>query len=188
MGQMSNQETTLFECPCIGDDLTAKNRSGNPRFTLERLRVIVEQCSNPPQFRGVKTPITDLLDETRINPKDPRDKKDDKDKDNKRKLNARATEKKEKTEPKSDKTQQRPAHELPASFPKELKRPDLTATVDGKTIASEFQQKLYDDIRHANCVRCHAKGHARKSCKETAGKWEETFDQSKDKYWNGTLK
>ena len=106
VGQMSNQETTLFECPCIGDDLNAKDRSGNPRFTLERLRTIVEQCSNPPQFRGVKTPITDLLDETRTNPKDPRDKKDDKGGDNKRKLNARATEKKDKSEtPKSDKTQ-----------------------------------------------------------------------------------
>jgi hypothetical protein len=62
VGQMSSQETTLFECPCIGDDLNAKDRSGKPRFTLERLRVIVEQCSNPPQFRGVKTPITELLE------------------------------------------------------------------------------------------------------------------------------
>jgi hypothetical protein len=62
VGQMSNQETTLFECPCIGDDLNAKDRSGKPRFSLERLRVIVEQCSNPPQFRGVKTPITELLE------------------------------------------------------------------------------------------------------------------------------
>jgi hypothetical protein len=185
VGQMSNQETTLFECPCIGDDLNAKDRSGNPRFTLERLRGIVEQCSNPSQFRGVKPPITNLLEEPKINPKDPRDKKDDKDKDNKRKLNARANEKKD---DKSNKPLQRPAHELPASFPKGLKRPDLTATVDGKLIASEFRQKLYDDIRHGNCVRCHAKGHARASCKEPAGKWEKKFDKAKEAYWNGTLK
>jgi hypothetical protein len=39
-----------------------------------------------------------------------------------------------------------------------------------------------------NCVRCHAKGHARASCKEPAGKWEAKLDQEKDKYWAGTLK
>jgi hypothetical protein len=50
VGQMSHQETTLFECSCIGDDLNARDRSGNPRFTLERLRSKIESCSNPPQF------------------------------------------------------------------------------------------------------------------------------------------
>ncbi len=101
VGQMSNQETTLFECPCIGDDLNAKDRSGKSRFSLERLRVIVEQCSNSPQFRGVKTPITELLEQesTKTHTKEPRDKKDDR--NNKRKLNARANEKKD---TKSDKT------------------------------------------------------------------------------------
>ncbi len=63
VGQMSHQETTLFECPCIGDDLNARDRNGQPRFTLERLRAVVDACSNPPQIRGVKTPITELLDQ-----------------------------------------------------------------------------------------------------------------------------
>ncbi len=58
VGQMSAQETTLLECPCIGDDLNARDRSGNMRWTLKRLRAIIDLCSNPPQFRGVKTPIT----------------------------------------------------------------------------------------------------------------------------------
>jgi hypothetical protein len=103
--------------------------------------VIVEQCSNPPQFRGVKTPITELLEHepTKPHTKDARSKNDDK--DNQRKLDARAQEKKD---TKSDKTpSQRPAHELPSSFPSGLKRPDLTATVDGKHIASEFQRQLF---------------------------------------------
>jgi hypothetical protein len=29
VGQMSSQETTLFECPCIGDDLNERDRSGD---------------------------------------------------------------------------------------------------------------------------------------------------------------
>ncbi len=188
VGQISHQEVTLFECPCIGDDLNAKDRSGQPRFTLERLRAIIDACSNPPQFRGVKTPITELLDQESIkpNPKDPRDKKNE---DNKRKLNSRAGEKKgQPTDKKTNTPSKRPDHELPSSFPPGLKRPDLTATVDGETIASEFQRQLFDDIRHGNCVRCHSKDHARASCKQPAGKWEEKFDKDKGAYWTGTLK
>jgi hypothetical protein len=59
-GQMSTQETTVFEnCPSIGDDLSATNLRGTRRFTLDKIN---DACSNPPYFRGVKTPITDLLD------------------------------------------------------------------------------------------------------------------------------
>jgi hypothetical protein len=31
VGQMSAHETTLFECPCIGDDLNARTRAGKVR-------------------------------------------------------------------------------------------------------------------------------------------------------------
>jgi hypothetical protein len=106
------------------------------------------------------------------------------DKDNKRKLHTRATEKADAKTP----GKRPPPHELPGSFPAGLKRPDLTATVDGKTIASEFQRQLFDDIKHGNCVRCHSKDHVRSTCKEPAGRWETKFDENKDKYWLGTLK
>jgi hypothetical protein len=133
-----------------------------------------------------ETPITELLEQepTKTHTKDARDKKGDK--DNKRKLDARANEKKDAKSEK--KPSGRPAHELPSSFPAGLKRPDLTATVDGKNIASEFQRRVFDDIRHDNCIRYHAKDHTRASCKEPAGKWETKFDTEKDKYWAGTLK
>jgi hypothetical protein len=184
---MSAQETTLFECPCIGDDLNARDRSGNLRWTLERLRAIIDRCSNPPHFRGVKTPITELLEQevTKTLPTKTPNTSTQQDKDKKR-LNNRATEKATTPNPKA--AAKRPAHELPSSLPAGLKRPDLTATVDGKLIASEFQRQLFDDIKHGNCVRCHAKDHARATCKEPAGRWEAKFDENKDKYWAGTLK
>ncbi len=182
IGQMSAQELTLFEFPCIGDDLNVRDHSKKLRYTLERLKTVVDRCSNPPHFRGVKTPITKLLEPEPPKPnKGARDKKDDK--DYKGRLHSRASEKTTKTTDKK-----RPAHEHPSSFPPGLKRPDLKATVDGKTIASEFQQKLFDDIKHGNCVRCHSKEHLRSSCKEPVGKWEEKFDKDKEKYWLGTLK
>ena len=183
IGQMSAQELTLFEFPCIGDDLNVRDHSKKLRYTLDRLKLIVDRCSNPPHFRGVKTPITDLLEPEppKTNPRNARDKKDDK--DPKGRLQNRASERNPKTTDKK-----RPAHEHPSSFPQGLKRPDLKATVDGKTIASEFQQKLFDDIKHGNCVRCHSKEHLRSACKEPVGKWEEKFDKDKEKYWLGTLK
>jgi hypothetical protein len=187
VGQMSAQETTLFECPCIGGDLNVRDRSGNLRWTLERLRATIDRCSNPPQFRGVKTPITELLEQevTKALPPKNSNTNAQQDKDKKR-LNNRATEKATTPNPKS--ASKRPAHELPSSLPVGLKRPDLTATVDGKLIASEFQRQLFDDIKHGNCVRCHAKDHARSTCKEPVGRWEAKFDKNKDKYWAGTLK
>jgi hypothetical protein len=57
VGQMSAQETTVFDCPSIGDDLSAKDGRVRPKHTLERIkRSIDDDCSNPPHFCGVKTP------------------------------------------------------------------------------------------------------------------------------------
>jgi hypothetical protein len=191
VGQMSAQETTLFEFPCIGDDLNEKNRDEDPKFTLDSLRQIVDECSKPPAFRGVKTPITELLDQDTTKPSqkplkdNPRDK-GPKDKDNKGKLNSCATEKKGAPEGDKKGPSKLPAHERPSTFTQGLKRPDLNATVDGNKIVSEFQRQLYDDIAAGNCLRCHAITHSRASCKEPAGRWEAKFDSEKDKYWLGT--
>jgi hypothetical protein len=78
---MSAQETTVFDgCPSIGDDLLQKTVTGKPRFTLEKLKRTIVLCSNPPYFRGVSTPITDLLDLAESKP--PKQKRDQyKDKD-----------------------------------------------------------------------------------------------------------
>jgi hypothetical protein len=182
---MHAQETTLFECPCIEDGLNARNRSGHMKWTLDRLRTVIDSCSNPPQFRGVKTPITELLEQevmkaapTKVpNPQQEKDKT---------KLHSHATEKTPRTDPNN--LTKRPAHKLPSSLLAGLKRPDLTAIVDGKLIASNFQRQLFDDIKHGNCVRCHSKEHARATCKEPVGRWEAKFDENKNKYWLGTLK
>jgi hypothetical protein len=183
VGQMSHQETTLFECPCIDDDLNARRRAGNLIWTLERLHAVIDRCSNPPQFRGVKNPVMELLEQKVSKAITKPITNPQYDKDHKQKKQARAREKGD------SKTQtKRPSHELPSSFPAGLKHPDLNATVDGKNIASELQRQLYDDIKHGNCVRCHAKDHARAKCKEPAGRWETKFDEHKDKYWLGTLK
>ncbi len=144
---------------------------------------MIDACSNPPHFRGVKTPITELLEQEATTkgtpPKDPKTQ-------DKKKLQHHATSKTTTLSPKV--SAKRPAHELPSSLPAGRKRPDLTATVDGKLIASEFQRHLFDDTKHGNCVRCHAKDHARSTCKEPVGRWEAKFDENKDKYWAGTLK
>ncbi len=62
VGQLSAQETTVFDYPCIGCDLNETDRSERLVWTLDRLKRIVDQCFNPPAFRGVKTPITELLE------------------------------------------------------------------------------------------------------------------------------
>jgi hypothetical protein len=68
VGQMSAQETTIFEyCPSIGDDLSAKDARGRAKYTLDRIKRSIDDCSNPPHFRGVKTPVTDLLDQLEAN-------------------------------------------------------------------------------------------------------------------------
>jgi hypothetical protein len=186
VGQLSAQETTVFDSLCIGDDLNEKDKAGRYLWTLDRLKHIVDQCSNPPAFRGVKTPITELLnpEPAKSTPKQlPRDKGAS-NADPKRKLHARASEKTGHAE----KPSKLSPHERPAIFTKGLKRPDLKATADDHAIASEFQQKLYDDIVAGNCIRCHAQGHTRSACKEAAGRWEAKFDNEKEKYWTGTLK
>jgi hypothetical protein len=85
---MSAQETTVFDhCPAIGDDLLQKTVLGQRKFTLDKLKRSIDACSNPPYFRGVSTPITDLLDSAESRPpKQKRDQakaKDGKAKDNK---------------------------------------------------------------------------------------------------------
>jgi hypothetical protein len=69
VGQMSAQEATGFDnCPSIGDNLIEKDWTGKNRYTLDKLKRAIDACSNPPYFRGVKTPITDLLDLTDSKP------------------------------------------------------------------------------------------------------------------------
>ena len=186
VGQMSAQETTVFDgIPSIGDDLLAKDAKGQLRYTLDKVKRAVDACSNPPHFRGVKTPITDLLDapDTRATKeqgtKEKRDQEKDKSKQNKTPGS--------KTQDKSH-LSRRPEHEQPAKFPDGLKRPDLEAVVDGKKIASDFQRQLFDDIKRGNCSRCHKGGHNRKDCKEPKAKWEEKFDKEKLLYWTSVLK
>ncbi len=65
---MSHQETALFEFPGIGDDLNERDRSGEFKWTLERLHVVIDRCSTPPQFRGFKTAITELLEQEETKP------------------------------------------------------------------------------------------------------------------------
>jgi hypothetical protein len=65
VGQISAQETTVFDhCPSIGDDLLQKTVMGQRKFTVDKLKRSIDACSgsNPPYFRRVSTPITDLLD------------------------------------------------------------------------------------------------------------------------------
>jgi hypothetical protein len=64
VGQISAQEMTFFDCPSIGDDLSAKDARERFKYTLERIKKSIDDCSNPPHYRGVKTPITDILDQT----------------------------------------------------------------------------------------------------------------------------
>ncbi len=69
VGQMSAQETTVFGgIPSIGDDLLAKDAREALRYTLDKVKRSIDACSNPPYFRGVKTPTTDLLDSPEVKP------------------------------------------------------------------------------------------------------------------------
>ena len=188
VGQMSAQETTVFDgIPSIGDDLLSRDARGALRYTLDKVKKSIDACSNPPYFRGVKTPITDLLDSPEIKPakeQGTKEKRDQtKDKTNK-KPNASSG---SNTHDRSH-LSRRPEHEQPTKFPEGLKRPDLEAVVDGKKIASEFQRQLYDDIKRGNCSRCHKGGHNRKDCKDPKAKWEEKFDKEQLAYWTSVLK
>ncbi len=190
---MSAQETTVFEhCPAIGDDLLQTTASGQMKFTLDKLKRSIDACSNPPYFRGVSTPITDLLDA--VEPKATKQKRDQsKDKDNKTREGKTSPRPKSKEDKDKDGTKpnphlaRRPDHEQPDKLPDGLKRPDLTATVEGKKIASEAQRQLYDDIKRGNCTRCHKGSHIRKDYTEPKAKWEEKFDKEKTQYWASVL-
>jgi hypothetical protein len=190
VGQMSAQETTVFKhCPSIGDNLLQKTLMGQKWFTLDKLKRSIDACSNPPYFRGVSTPITDLLDAAE--PKVAKQKRDQtKDKSGKvkgGKSNSKPTEP-AKEDQKNPHLARRPAHEQPSKLPEGLKRPDLEAMVDGKRIASESQRQLYDDLKRGNCTRCHKGGHIRKDCTAPKEKWEDKFDKEKSQYWTGVLK
>jgi hypothetical protein len=52
LGQMSPAETTVFNLPAIGDDLSEKNVYGDLRYTMAKLKRAVDACSNPPPFRA----------------------------------------------------------------------------------------------------------------------------------------
>ncbi len=188
VGQMSAQETTVFDhCSAIGDDLLQTTTSGQMKFTLDKLKRSIDACSNPPYFRGVSTPITDLLDA--VEPKATKQKRDQsKDKESKTKESKPSPRPKGKDNAKPNPhLARRPDHEQPAKLPDGLKRPDLEAAVDGKKIASEAQRQLYDDIKRGNCTRCHKGGHIRKDCTEPKAKWEDKFDKEKTQYWTSVL-
>ncbi len=177
VGQMSAQETTVFDgCPAIGDDLTQTTVTGKARYTVDKVKRIIDACSNPPYFRGVSTPsITDLLESA--DPKVPKQKRDQT-KDHVSKVTGSKNQSPHYDKNKRDSTKtnshlaRRPEHENPAKL-EGLKRPDLKAVVDGNTIASESQRQLYDDIKRGNCTRCHKGGHIRKDCKDPKAKWED---------------
>jgi hypothetical protein len=133
----------------------------------------VDACSNPPAFRGVKTPITELIDgEKDTNPAQPKNRNDKDKRERRPGLQARQNTKDD-----------RPAHEQPSAFPSGLKRPDLNATVGGRKISSETQRQLFDDIKAARCVRCHKPGHARVKCRSEPLRFEDKFDKEKLQYW-----
>ena len=174
LGQMSPAETTVFDIPAIGDDLSARDGYGEPRYTMARIKRAIDACSNPPQFRGTKTPITGLLD--------PEDK-------GRRDPPAQGREKKDKLQSRQNTARDfRPAHEKPTNFPPGLKRPDPTSTVDGRKISNDAQRQLFDDIKANRCTRCHKDDHHRAKCPMSAAKWEEKFDREKGKYWESVLK
>ncbi len=165
VGQMSAQETTVFDCPSIGDDLSAKDGRGRAKFTLERIKRSIDDCSNPPHFRGVKTPVTDIMDPTE--PKIPKEKRDQTKHTGHKATPDKDRQKRDQTkDPTKTHLARRPSHEQPNKFPTGLKRPYLDAVVEGKKIASEAQRQLYDDIKRGQCTRCHKGGHIRRDCKK----------------------
>ena len=145
LGQMSPAETTVFDIPAIGDDLMEKTQRGALKYTMAKVKTAVDACSNPPQFRGVKTPITGLLDPEDKGKREDHSKKEHGGKD---KLQSRQNTARD----------FRPAHEKQTAFPPGLKRPDPTATVDGRSIANDAQRQLFDDIKANRCTRCHKEG------------------------------
>jgi hypothetical protein len=135
---MSAQETTVFDCPSIGDDLSAKDGRGRLKYSLERIKCSIDHCSNPPQFCGVKTPVADILDQAaQTLPKEKRDQTKEHGKKETPKLSDKDEQKRDQTKPTptSAHLARRPDHEQPSKLPAGLKRPDLEALVDGNKIA-----------------------------------------------------
>jgi hypothetical protein len=188
---MSAQETTVFDCSSIGDDQSAKDHRGRAKYSLARIKQSIDDCSNPPHYRGVKTPVTDILDQAPPTlTKEKRDQTKEQSRKEAPKVENTAKEKRDQTKPTPNSAHlaRRPDHEQPSKLPAGLKRPDLEALVDGNKIASEVQRQLYDDIKRGYCTRCHKGGHIRKDCKEPKTKWEEKFDKEKIQYWDSVVK
>ncbi len=128
VGQMSAQETTVFDCPSIGDDLSAKDDRCHAKITLERIKRSIDDCSNPPHFRGVNTPVTDIMDPAE--PKIPKKKRDRTKHTGDKTTPDKDRQKRDQTKtPTKTHLARRPAHEQPNKFPNGLKRPDLDAVV-----------------------------------------------------------
>jgi hypothetical protein len=126
-------------------------------WTLARIKQKIDACTQPPPFKGTRTPITDLIARPK-NPKtDTPEKRKPFDKTKPRDNKHRDSNQSKTTQGKD----WRHAHEKPESFPIGLKRPDPKMIVDGRPISSEQQQKLYDDIKKGRCTRCHKTGHYR---------------------------
>jgi hypothetical protein len=135
VGQMSAQETTVFDCPSIGNDLSAKDGRGRAKHTLERIKRSIDDCSNPPHFRGVKTPVTDIMDQTE--PKIPKEKRDQTKPTGHKTTSDKDRKPRDQTKnPTKTHLDRRPDHEQPSKLPPSLKRPNLDAVVDGNKIAS----------------------------------------------------
>jgi hypothetical protein len=121
----------------------------NARWTLAKLKVKIDACTQPPPFRGTKSPITDLINRPKDKPKHDSNPKphDPKKRDERR--NTPPGNGKQERRPGQERptTDRRPAHERPANFPSTIKRPDTKTMVNGKAISSEQQQVLYDDIK-----------------------------------------
>ncbi len=167
LGRFSPLEGNTFAIPTLGDDLFGLDRRGRHIWTLAALKTKVDACTQPPPFRDTKSPINDLINRPKLKTPDasvaratgqPCDKK----------ANGNNEQRK--------KNDTRPSHERPSSFPATLKRPDPKMTVNGKSISSEQQRPLYDDIKNDRCTRCHQKGHLRRNCPDTTPqKWEQRF-------------
>jgi hypothetical protein len=146
VGQMSAQETTVFDCPSIGDDLSAKDHRGRAKYTLARIKQSIDDCSNPPHFRGVKTPVTDILDQAPLAIiKEKRDQTKEYSRKETPKAAHPAKEKRDYTKPNPSNAHltRRPDHEQPSKLPAGLKRPDLEALVDGNKIASDIKEDTF---------------------------------------------
>jgi hypothetical protein len=189
LGQMSDQELRDFDLPGIGDNLDEINLSGTPMWTMTALKKAVEACTKPPKYRAVSTPVTKLLDQYSSSAPPAKDPKPPKDSNRRNpRPNDRSNYPLNKDKGKKELKpayRNRVDHENFAKFPKGMRRPDPSQTVGGKKISNETQQKLYDDIKHNRCTRCHLSGHFRANCTKPVKAFEKAFDTQKAKYWQG---